>query len=228
MLDVACGTGHATAAVVTALGPDGHVTGLDISEAMLKHAEARCADHEAQVTLRAADMRSIDEADGSFDVVLCVFGIMFVADIPALIAELWRLVAPGGRLAIVTWAPGDMSPMKRVLVQCVHECRPDLVPSHLVDAAASATSTRTGMTELIRAAGVEVPVEHTDIAHQQPLASPDAWWELVMGSGLRGFVEALKANEADEVKQRCEETIRLSGITHVSCDALMTVIARRR
>src|SRR5690349_1979412 len=51
-----------------------------------------------------------DAADGSFDAVVCVFGVFFAPDMTAFAAGMWRLVRPGGMLAITTWGPGLFEP----------------------------------------------------------------------------------------------------------------------
>src|SRR5213594_958623 len=44
--------------------------------------------------------------DRHFDAVVCVVGIFFVPDMETQVAELWRMVRPGGELAMTTWGPG--------------------------------------------------------------------------------------------------------------------------
>jgi ubiquinone/menaquinone biosynthesis C-methylase UbiE len=49
------------------------------------------------------DMESLGFPDGAFDAVVCVFAIFFVPDMIKQVGELWRMVRPGGQLAITTW-----------------------------------------------------------------------------------------------------------------------------
>ncbi len=55
-------------------------------------------------------MAALGFPDGHFDAVVCVFGLFFVPDMEAQVAELWRMVRPGGQLAITTWGPGIFAP----------------------------------------------------------------------------------------------------------------------
>ena len=48
-------------------------------------------------------MTRLDVADNSMDVVVCVLGLYFAQDQPSAVAELWRVVKPGGTLAVTTW-----------------------------------------------------------------------------------------------------------------------------
>src|SRR6185295_12953786 len=62
------------------------------------------------IEFRVGDMLDLDIPDSELDVVVCVFGIFFVPDMPAAVHELWRLVRPGGKLAITTWGPRFFEP----------------------------------------------------------------------------------------------------------------------
>jgi hypothetical protein len=57
---------------------------------------------------------------------VCVFGIFFVSNMMSLVRELWRMVAPGGMLAVTTWGPRIFSPAYEVWNEEVRRIRPDL------------------------------------------------------------------------------------------------------
>jgi len=65
-------------------------------------------------------------ADAHFDAVVCVFGIFFVPDMEPLLAELWRMVRPGGKLAVTTWGPRFFAPACEAWNTAVRQVRPDL------------------------------------------------------------------------------------------------------
>lgn len=94
VLDACCGTGDLA---VAAEREGGHVTGLDFSAAMLERAR-RKSDTIAWVE---GDMLALPFADGSFDAATVGFGVRNVADLDAGVAELRRVLRPGGRLAIL-------------------------------------------------------------------------------------------------------------------------------
>ncbi len=113
VLDVACGTGHATLPAAVAVGREGRVVGADLAEPLLALARAKAAGAGlTQVELVHGDFRTLPYPDGAFDAVICVFGIILVPDMEAATAELWRMVAPGGRLAITTWGPDLFQPVR--------------------------------------------------------------------------------------------------------------------
>ena len=101
VLDVGCGTGPTTREAADAVAPSGHVTGLDIAAGMV---EAARAVSPASVDWIVADVVTWDPPPASWDVVLSRFGVMFFSDRAAAFANLARATAPGGRLAIATWA----------------------------------------------------------------------------------------------------------------------------
>lgn len=102
-LDVGCGCGQTTLALGEAVGPQGHVLGIDVSRPMLERARERAAEAGMeQVELREADAQSAT-FDQRFDLLFSRFGVMFFADPSAAFANLRKAMAPGGRLAFVCW-----------------------------------------------------------------------------------------------------------------------------
>lgn len=99
VLDVACGTGVLAREVASRVGPGGSVAGLDMAPAMLAVA-SRLAPH---VEWRQGAAESLPYPDGSFDAVVSQFGLMFFADRRLALAEMLRVLVPGGRLAVAVW-----------------------------------------------------------------------------------------------------------------------------
>jgi SAM-dependent methyltransferase len=99
VLDVACGTGVVARGAVPKVGA-GRVVGLDATDAMLAVAERI----EPRVEWRVGDAGDLSFEDGSFDAVICQSGLMFFPDQVAAVREMWRVLGPGGRLAVQVWA----------------------------------------------------------------------------------------------------------------------------
>ncbi|GGU95756.1 methyltransferase [Kitasatospora herbaricolor] len=96
VLDAGCGTGRALPALRAAVGPDGAVTGVDVTPEMLAEAEA----HRAQATLLLADCADLPLPDAAFDAVFAA-GLVSHLPAPALaLRELARVTRPGGLLAL--------------------------------------------------------------------------------------------------------------------------------
>lgn len=102
VLDVAAGNGNATLAAARRFA---RVTSTDYVPALLEAGRARAAAEGLTPTFRAADAEDLPFPDGSFDVVLSTFGVMFTADQEAAAAEMARVCRPGGRIALASWTP---------------------------------------------------------------------------------------------------------------------------
>src|SRR6516164_2834703 len=111
VLDLCCGAGASALPAAHAVGAGGQVLGIDLAAPLLELARARAAGEGlANIEFRHGDATRTQLPDGSFDAVVCVFGVFFVRDMAAFTAEMWRLVRPGGVLAITTWGPGLFEP----------------------------------------------------------------------------------------------------------------------
>ncbi|HVR67320.1 MAG TPA: methyltransferase domain-containing protein, partial [Verrucomicrobiae bacterium] len=106
VLDVACGTGVLAREAARSVQPGGKVTGLDRNEVMLTVAR-RVA---PGIDWRAGRAEALPFPDGSFDAVVSQFGLMFFEDREGALKEMWRVLKPGGRLAVAVWDALEHSP----------------------------------------------------------------------------------------------------------------------
>lgn len=102
MLDVACGTGVVT---VTAAQLGAKVRGLDLAPALLARAKQNAEIAGVDIDFVEGDVEALPYGDGEFDVVLSQFGHMFAPRPEVAIAEMLRVLKPGGRIAFSTWPP---------------------------------------------------------------------------------------------------------------------------
>ena len=98
-LDVACGTGDLSILTAAQVSPGGHVTGIDISEGMLEVGRRRVAGtpYKEMITLRLGNAMAIDAPDNTYDAVTMGWAMRNVASIPKTLAEIYRVLKPGGR-----------------------------------------------------------------------------------------------------------------------------------
>jgi len=96
-VDVACGTGKLTAALADAVGPEGHVVGVDLSPAMLN--QARLAFEELEgVEFQIGNALALPVAGGSFDAATIAFGLRNLSSFEDGIREMARVVRSGGKV----------------------------------------------------------------------------------------------------------------------------------
>ncbi len=104
VLDIGCGTGVVAREVARQKGFGNDVVGVDINEAMLESAKRFADQHGiSEVEWRRADASSLPFDEAAFDVVLCQQGLQFMPDRPTAMAEMARVLAPSGRLAVSVW-----------------------------------------------------------------------------------------------------------------------------
>jgi len=141
VIDVGCGPGFLTRALGEAVGPEGRVLGIDLSEPLLAMAATRCADLP-WIELRPGDARELDLPGAAFDAAACIQVLEYVRNVDGAIAELFRLLRPGGRALLVdtdwralVWHSLDEARMRRVLAaweeHCSHPCLPRTLGARL-------------------------------------------------------------------------------------------------
>jgi SAM-dependent methyltransferase len=129
VLDVGCGPGLLAQAMAGAVGAGGAVCGVDVSEPLLAYARQHASDHAsahpgsaAAIDYRHADATALPLPDATFDVVVSTQVLEYVAEVDVALAEIFRVLRPGGRVAIldtdwdsIVWHAPDAQQMHRVL-----------------------------------------------------------------------------------------------------------------
>lgn len=198
VLDVACGRGAALIPACRRLGGSGHALGLDLSPAMVALAAQALVDESLAGETRVMDAEHLDLPEGTFDTALCAFGLFFFPDPEAAVAEIFRVLRPGGRVAVSTWGPederwsweddvfGELTADRRAIV------RPFADPRDIETVLSGA-----GFTD------VEYRVESYDVV----FADEDTWWAWKWSYSLRGVLE--QQNETILANLRREANERL-------------------
>jgi arsenite methyltransferase len=112
-LDVGCGPGSVTASLARAAGPDGLALGVDISEPML--ARAVRAEAGPQIGFLRADAQRLPLRDETVDAVVSIAVLQLIPDPITALAEMARVLRPGGRLAVMVPAAGRAARLWRKL-----------------------------------------------------------------------------------------------------------------
>ncbi|MEJ7750170.1 MAG: methyltransferase domain-containing protein [Thermoleophilaceae bacterium] len=113
-LDVACGTGNFTRGFARTVGPGGMALGIDVSETMLTKAVAdtSAAGLGAQTAYVRGDAQELPLVEGVFDGVCCFAALHLFADPLRALDRMTEVLAPGGRIAILTSARGRSAPLR--------------------------------------------------------------------------------------------------------------------
>ena len=113
ILEVACGTGISTEHLRKALPETTHILATDLNEAMVEFAKSRRGSL-TNVVFEQADALALPFGDESFDAVVCQFGVMFFPDKARGMAEMARVLRPGGLLAFNVWDSPRHNPIVEV------------------------------------------------------------------------------------------------------------------
>jgi ubiquinone/menaquinone biosynthesis C-methylase UbiE len=115
VLDVAAGNGNVTLAAARRWC---EVTSTDYVPALLARGKARAEADGVAITFREADAENLPFNDGSFDVVVSTYGVMFTPDQDKAASELMRVCRPGGKIGLANWTPqGFIGQMFKVMGQ---------------------------------------------------------------------------------------------------------------
>src|SRR5438128_2047033 len=220
VLDIGCGTGASALPAAQAVGPNGFVVGVDLSARLLDRARTKTAMCRlTNVEFRLADMTALGFADGRFDAVVSVFSIFFVPDMEGLVRELWRMVRPGGKLAVTTWGPRIFEPAYSRWLAAIKRERPDL---HSAFNPWDRITDVEAVRRLLRDGGV---TEADIIAEDglQPLRSAEDWWIVALGSGLRWTIEQMGPDAAARVRADNVQWLRENEITGIETNAIYAI-----
>ncbi len=120
VLDVASGTGEPAISLAARVGPQGHVTALDLSADLLEIAEKRARVRGLDnFTARQADAHLLPFPNNSFDLATSRFGVMFFRDPDGALRELYRVLRPDARVCFLAWGPFDQ-PYWQSMMGVVH------------------------------------------------------------------------------------------------------------
>ena len=121
VVDVGCGPGFYAAEILEGVGPEGSVLGIDLSASMLAIAARRC-EGRGHAEFREGSATAVPADDATFDRALSVQVLEYVDDVPAALAEIHRVLRPGGRAVVwdvdwstVSWHSADPARMERML-----------------------------------------------------------------------------------------------------------------
>jgi arsenite methyltransferase len=136
VIDIGSGPGFLAESMADAVGANGQVLGLDISNDLLESARRRNA--RPQLTYRHSDAVALDAPDAAFDVAVSTQVFEYVADRDRALREMHRVVKPGGRALVVAtdwdgvvWRTADRPRMRAMLEAWEGHCADPRLPRTL-------------------------------------------------------------------------------------------------
>jgi len=223
VLDVCSGSGGSALPAAERVGADGYVVAADLAGRLIDLARAKAeAQRLANIEFRVDDMLALGYPDHSFDAVVCVFGIFFVPDMSEAARELWRMVKPGGRLAITTWGPNLFEPANGAFWDSIERERPDL---HRAFNPWDRISKPEGLRQMLAKAGVH-NVDILAESDTHPLNEPEDWWRIAMGSGYRGTLEQLNIDAFEQVRQSNLSRLFEERVTAIETNVIYAIATK--
>ena len=218
VLDMCCGAGASALPAARAVGRTGRVLGFDIAEPLLHLARQRAtAQGLSNASFQKGDATATGLDDESFDAVVCVFGVFFAADMPAFVAEMWRLVRPGGTLAITTWGPEWCEPASGVFWEAVRQLEPQLFRAFNPW---DQITTESALADLLTRGGVGGAITEATTGERHHLERAGDFWDIVLGSGYRGTVADLDEHKRDLLRQCVTRELHARGVTALHNDVV--------
>jgi ubiquinone/menaquinone biosynthesis C-methylase UbiE len=202
VLETAAGTGIVTRAVSEAL-PGAEIIATDVNPAVVEFAAQQS--HSEGVIFQAADAQQLPFDDESFDLVLCLFGIMFFPDRVRANAEARRVLRPGGRYVLVTFNRLDLNPVPQAAGQAVATLFPE-DPRYMERGPFSYTDAALVEKDLRSAGFQNIEVETVELAS---LVSAQAGAHgIVLGSPFRAEIERLDPSALERATEVVEQALQ--------------------
>jgi SAM-dependent methyltransferase len=218
-LDVGCGNGAFTEMIAERCAP-ASVWGIDPAEAQLAYARARPALRGAE--FRLGDAMALPLADDMFDATVMPLVIFFVPEPARGVAEMARVVCPGGIVAAYAWdLDGGGFPYDAVWVEMrAMEAAVPMPPS-------PGASRIEALAELWRGGGLE-GVETRDLSVQRTFADFEDYWTTVQGGPSVGKgLASMSVEEREVLKGRMRERLAADATGRINCGARANAVKGR-
>ena len=203
VLELACGAGRVGLLAAQQVGPSGSVLCSDFSQEMIDAVEMRIERTGiGNVRTAVLDAQDLALESDSFDVVLCRFGYMLMADPVRALVESYRVLKPEGRLVLAVWGPADDNPWLTAILTAVMDRlgapRPEPGtpgPFALGDAQR--------LEDLLEEACLD-NIEVVKLDAEQRYDSPQGWWQHTrdVGGPLAALLDALPAEDVEAAREQ--------------------------
>ncbi|HEU0073510.1 MAG TPA: methyltransferase domain-containing protein [Dehalococcoidia bacterium] len=207
VLDMACGSGHPAIDVARLVSPGGSVVATDFAAKMVEATRRRVAAaglDNAEVQIM--DLEEIDYSDESFDAATCRFGLMFCPQPEKAVAEVRRVLKPGGRFVLSVWDEPGESPGQTVLGEAMRRISLPPAPVDFDAPGVYQLAPPGKLQRLLEDAGYR-SVRVEPLPQEAVYESFDALWGRAMArpGAQRAEIEAMSAAETQRLKDALAE-----------------------
>jgi ubiquinone/menaquinone biosynthesis C-methylase UbiE len=214
VLDIATGIGEPALLAARRVGPKGRVVATDLSSRMLDIARERAASLGlTNVEFKEVDAERLSFPDGSFDVVLCRWGIMSLPHPSNTLVAIRRMLTPDGSFATAVWEAG---PRGRPLASLASAVAREMFdsPSQRQEAPALPGSARKALEEeMTRARFRDIRVEELTLALDFPTAEDCIRYLMDVSPELAALLSARSSGERAEYRQSLADRLRQFATT---------------
>jgi SAM-dependent methyltransferase len=206
VLELAAGTGVVTRAMARMLGPDVRITATDLNQPMLDTAMAEQRD-DSRISWQQADALSLPFADGSFDVAVCQFGVMFFPDKLQSYREALRVLRPDGTYIFLVWDKVSSNDFVTVVNRALASEFPD-DPPRFMERMPHGYHDLDEIGATVKSAGFSAVTLET-VDHKSAANSAlDAATGYCQGNPLRGEIEARAPGRLEDVTHHVARMLR--------------------
>ncbi len=196
ILDAATGTGKIAVSAAREL-KTGHVTGIDMSAGMLAVAQKKANGAGlSNVSFRRMDVDSADFPPASFDGLTSGFGVHFWSNMEKSLGHLIGMVRRGGFVAITSFAKGSFEPQSNFCLNRFSSYGVKMPDSYTWERLDHPDKNK----QLLEIVGLnEIRIRTDQVGYH--LESAENWWDLVLFTGFRAFLNQLTPDQASRFKE---------------------------
>lgn len=202
ILETAAGTGIVTRAVNQAV-PQAQIVATDVNPAVLEFAAQRV--RSERVAFERADAQDLPFAEGSFDLVLCQFGVMFFPEKVRANREARRVLRFGGQYLLVSFDRLELNPVPKAAGDAVARLFPDDPPQYMERGPFSYTDPALIEHDLVAAGFTDIELETVSLSSR--VSARDAAQGIVFGSPFRSEIERRAPSALDRAATAVTEAL---------------------
>ena len=203
ILETAAGTGIVTRAVNEAV-PQARIVATDLNPAMIDFAAQRV--RSERVAFQRADAQDLPFPDGSFDLVVCQFGVMFFPDKVRANREAWRVLRSGGCYLLVTFDRLELNPVPKAVEDAVVALFPEDPPEYMERGPFSYADPALIEHDLLAAGFTDIQCEAVTLSSH--VSARDVAQGLVLGSPFRSEIERRDSSALERAVNAVTEALR--------------------